>query len=127
LELLGKTPVVTDTVVAGLRDAAKLNQERGIPNIPGFPIWKDPAYLKAEEDALNAFANADMRLYNDFFATARRPGNLHPEIPVITQDIYVELTRICQAVLTDRNANVQALLDEANRNIQGLLDSQVNS
>jgi ABC-type glycerol-3-phosphate transport system substrate-binding protein len=127
VELMGKAPVATDAVVTGLRDTARLNKERNVPNIPGLPIWNDTAYIKAEEDALNAFANVDMRLYNDYYTAARRPGYLHAEIPVQTQDIYAELTRICQAVVTDRNANVQALLDVANQNIQRLLDSQVNN
>jgi ABC-type glycerol-3-phosphate transport system substrate-binding protein len=127
LELMGQAPVATEAVVTGLRDTAKLNQERGIPNLPPFPIWNDPVYLKAQEDARSAFANADMRLYNDYFAAAKRPGYLHAEEPMLTQDIYLELTRVCQAVITDRNANVQALLDVANQNIQRLLDSQVNN
>jgi ABC-type glycerol-3-phosphate transport system substrate-binding protein len=127
LELMGKTPVATEAVVAGLRDSARLNKERDIPNVPGLPVWKDPAYLKAQEDALNEFANVDMRLYNDFFAAVRRPGYLRAEEPVQTQDIYLELTRVCQAVITDRNANVQTLLNEANQNIQRLLDSKVNN
>jgi ABC-type glycerol-3-phosphate transport system substrate-binding protein len=127
VELMGLAPVVTEATIAGLRDSAKLKQERGIPIIRMFPVWKDPAYLKAEENVLNEFANADMRLYNDFFAAAQRPGYLHAEEPMLTQDLYLELTRVCQAVLTDRNANVQALMNEANQNIQRLLDSQVNN
>ncbi|MDR3193232.1 MAG: extracellular solute-binding protein [Treponema sp.] len=127
LELMGNAPVATDAVVTGLRDTARFNQERDMPNIPGFPVWKDSAFLKAQEDVLNAFANVDIRLYNDFFAATRRPDYIRAEEPMLTQDIYAELTRVCQAVLTDRNANVQTLLDGANQNIQRLLDSQVNN
>jgi ABC-type glycerol-3-phosphate transport system substrate-binding protein len=126
LELMGVAPVVTEAAITGLRDKAKLYNERGIPVIPGFPVWNDPAYLKAQEDARKAYVNVDMRLFNDFYAALRRPGYIHAEDPVLTQDIYAELDRICQAVFSDRNANVQTLLDGANQNIQRLLDSQVN-
>jgi len=90
------------------------------------PAWTDAAYLKAKQDARDAFANVDMKLYNDYYAAVAKAGNLKPEEPVQTQDLYAELTKCLQAVLTDRNSNPQALLDTAQRNFQTLLDQTVN-
>jgi ABC-type glycerol-3-phosphate transport system substrate-binding protein len=127
MEYLGWAPVVTEESVAGIRNTAESNKQLGIPVVPGISVWNDAAYNKAMEDAMAPFYNVDMRLYNDMYAAARRPGYFYPEEPMLTQDLYAELDKVIQAVVTDRNANVQALLDVAQRNFQGLLDSQVNN
>jgi len=126
LELMGRGPIVNDDTIAGLRANAQTNKNAGIPNIPDIPAWTDPAYLKAKQDARDAFANVDMRFYNDYYAAVAKAGNLKPEEPVQTQDLYAELTKCLQAVLTDRNANPQTLLNTAQQNFQRLLDSTVN-
>jgi ABC-type glycerol-3-phosphate transport system substrate-binding protein len=127
IEIMGRAPVVTETSIAGLRAGAENNKRQGIPNVPNVPAWNDAAYLKAVDDARDAFANVDMRLYNDFYTAVKRPGYLRPEEPMLVQDMYAELTKVLQAVFTDRNANVRALLDTAQQNFQRLLDSQVNN
>jgi hypothetical protein len=127
VEIMGRAPVATAASIAGLRAGAENNKNLGIPNVPNIPAWNDAAYLKAVDDARNAFANVDMRLYNDFYTAAGRAGYLHPEEPMLVQDLYAELTKVLQAVLTDRNANVQNLLNSAQTNFQRLLDSQVNN
>jgi len=126
LEIMGRGPIVNADTIAGLRADAQKNKNAGIPNIPDVPAWTDAAYLKAKQDARDAFANVDMRLFNDYYAAVAKSGNLKPEEPVQTQDLYAELTKCLQAVLTDRNANPQALLDTAQRNFQTLLDQTVN-
>jgi hypothetical protein len=97
-----------------------------VPNIPDVPAWTDADYLRAKQQARDAFANVDMRLYNDYYTAVAKSGNLKPEEPILAQDLYAELTKCLQAVITDRNANPQALLDTAQRNFQTLLDQQVN-
>jgi ABC-type glycerol-3-phosphate transport system substrate-binding protein len=124
LEIMGRAPVVTDTTIAGLKADAAMRKAEGIPIIPTFPAWTDPAYLKAQQDAITAYQNVDMRLYNDYYAAVSNPTNLKNEEPILAQDLYAELTKVLQAVLTDRNANVQTLLDTAQRNFQRLLDAQ---
>ena len=126
LEIMGRAPVVDSTTIAGLRADAERRKNVGIPVIPDVPAWTDPAYLKAKQDAIDAFKNIDDRLFADYYAAVARPGNLRNEEPVLVQDLYAELTKCLQAVLTDRNANVQSLLDTAQRNFQRLLDDQVN-
>jgi len=127
IEIMGRAPVVTPASIAGLRAGAENNKNQGIPNVPNIPAWNDATYLKAVDDARNAFANVDMRLYNDFYTSAARGGYLHPEEPMLVQDLYAELTKVLQEVLTNRNANVQNLLNASQTNFQRLLDSQVNN
>ena len=126
LEIMGRAPVATDETIAGLRADAQMRKNEGIPVIASFPAWTDPAYLKAQQDAIDAFRNVDNRLYADYFAMVSKSANLKTEEPMLAQDLYAELTKVMQAVLTDRNANVQALLDTAQRNFQRMLDSEVN-
>jgi ABC-type glycerol-3-phosphate transport system substrate-binding protein len=126
LEIMGRSPVVDETTIAGLRADAQRRKNAGVPVIPEVPAWTDPAYLRAKQDAIDAFKNVDDRMYADYYAAVAKAGNLKNEEPILTQDLYAELTKCLQAVLTDRNANVQALLDTAQRNLQQLLDQQVN-
>ena len=126
LEIMGRAPVATDETIAGLRADAQMRKNEGIPVIASFPAWTDPAYLKAQQDAIDAFRNVDNRLYADYFAMVSKSANLKTEEPMLAQDLYAELTKVMQAVLTDRNANVQALLDTAQRNFQRMLDSEIN-
>ena len=125
LEIMGRSPVVDETTIAGLRADAQRRKNSGVPVIPDVPAWTDPTILKAKQDAIDAFKNIDMRLYDDYYAAIQKAGNLRPE-ETLAQDLYAELTKCLQAVLTDRNANVQALLDTAQRNFQRMLDSDVN-
>ncbi len=126
LEVMGRVPEVTETIVAGLRADAEMRKNSGIPVLNPFPVWTDPAYLQAQKDANAAFKNVDDRLFDDYYTAAERPGVLRPEEPMLAQDLYAELTKCLQAVITDRNADPQALLETAQKNFQGILDSQVN-
>jgi ABC-type glycerol-3-phosphate transport system substrate-binding protein len=126
LEIMGKGPVVNPDTVAGLRADAANRKNNGIPVLPSFPAWTDPALLKAQQDAVNEYLNVDMRLYNDYYNAVAGADNLRPEEPQAAQDLYAELTKVLQAVITDRNANVQALLDAAQANFQKILDTAVN-
>ena len=126
LEIMGRAPIVSPETIAGLRADAQMRKNEGIPVIPDFPAWTDPAYAKAKQDAIDAFKNVDMRFYNDYFAMVANPTNLKTEEPMLAQDLYAELTKCLQSVLTDRNSNIQALLETAQRNFQHMLDSEVN-
>jgi ABC-type glycerol-3-phosphate transport system substrate-binding protein len=126
LEIMGRSPVVDETTIAGLRADAQRRRNAGVPVIPDVPAWTDPALIRAKQDAIDAFKNVDDRLYADYFTAVATAGNLRSEEPMLAQDLYAELTKCLQAVLTDRNANVQNLLNTAQRNFQSLLDSEVN-
>lgn len=126
LEIMGKAPIVTEDSIAGLKADAENRVNNGMPVIPSFPVWVDENYLKAQEDVIAQYKNVDMALYNDYYNWIKKQGVLRPEEPVLTQDLYAELTKVLQAVLTDKNADVKKLLDDANNNFQSLLDSNVN-
>jgi len=126
LQIMGRSPDIDETTIAGLRADAQRRKNAGVPVIPEVPAWTDPALMKAKQDAIDAFKNVDMRLYNDYYAAVSRKGNLKSEEPQLAQDLYSELTKCLQAVLTDRNANPQNLLNTAQTNFQRMLDQQVN-
>jgi ABC-type glycerol-3-phosphate transport system substrate-binding protein len=124
LETIGRAPVVTPDAVAAMNTSAHNLYDRGITVIQdGISVWDDPEYNKARDDAIAEYLNVDMRFYNDYYETVKRPGNIRNEDGgPLTQDLYAELTKCLQAVLTDQNANVNALLDIAQRNFQAMLD-----
>ncbi|PMQ02452.1 MAG: sugar ABC transporter substrate-binding protein [Dictyoglomus sp. NZ13-RE01] len=126
LEIMGKAPVVTEDSIAGMKEDAQNRVKNGVPVIPSFPAWINKDYLEAQEKILNEYRNVDMRFFNDYYNWLKKPGVLRPEEPVLTQDLYAELTKVLQAVVTDRNADVKKLLDTANKNFQELLDAIVN-
>jgi len=126
LEVMGRAPIVNERTIAGLKADAQNRKNSGIPVVPTFPAWTDPAFLKAQQDAVDAYRNVDMRLYNDYYAKVAQKDNLRTEEPYAAQDLYAELTKVLQAVLTDKNANVKALLDAAQKNFQPLLDKAAN-
>lgn len=126
IEIMGRAPVVNDVVKANLEADAVRKQNEGIPVVRIFPAWEAPEYLKLDQDIINAHANVDARLYEDYYTMIAKPGYLKPEEPVNTQDLYAELTKVLQAVLTDRNANLKALLVTAQANFQKLLDDSIN-
>ncbi|WP_238885520.1 ABC transporter substrate-binding protein [Clostridium sp. YIM B02551] len=123
LVLMGKAPVTTDDSIKGLEADAQARVAKGVPILPSFPAWTDPDYLKAQADAQKKYLNVDMSLYNDYYDWIKKPGVLHLEEPVATQDLYKELTNVLQAVLTDKNADVSQLLNKANTNFQTVLDN----
>jgi ABC-type glycerol-3-phosphate transport system substrate-binding protein len=126
LEIMGRAPVANERTLAGLKADAQNRKNEGIPVLPAFPVWTDAAYLKAQQTAVDAYNNVDMRLYNDYFAMVANKTNLRTEEPMCAQDLYGELTKVLQAVITDKNADVTALLDKAQKNFQTILDTQVN-
>ncbi|HWT26560.1 MAG TPA: sugar ABC transporter substrate-binding protein, partial [Mobilitalea sp.] len=126
LEVMGKAPVATDDAIAGMRAGAQSKVKSGVPLIPRFPCWIADDVLKAEADVVKEFGNVDTKLYDNYFETIKKPGNLRLEEPGSAQDLYAELTKVLQAVITDKNADVAALMKTADENYQKLLDTNVN-
>ncbi|MCL1964974.1 MAG: extracellular solute-binding protein [Firmicutes bacterium] len=124
IEIMGKAPVVTETSKQGLIDDAKYRVESGIPVIRRFSGWIDPDFIQAELDVIAEYANVDPRMFDHYFDTAA--ATLRLEEPMMTQDMYAELTKVLQEVLTNEGADIQALLDTANANLQAVLDENVN-
>jgi ABC-type glycerol-3-phosphate transport system substrate-binding protein len=126
LEVMGKAPVLTDAAKAGLVEDAKARQANGTPVINEFPSWIDADVVAARQAVVAEYSNVDARMFQNYFDTVAKEGNLRMEEPVNAQDLYAELTKVLQAVVTDQNADVQALLDTANTNLQQILDDTVN-
>lgn len=126
LEVMGKTPIVTDDVLAGLEADAKMRNESGIPVIQKFPCWINEEFLEAEAKSIEEYANVDAALYQSYFDAVSSDG-LRTEEPGQTQDMYAELTKVLQAVITDPDADIPALMQTANDNYQSILDNPVAS
>jgi len=126
LEVMGKAPVLSDTAKTGLIEDAKARQAAGTPVINEFPSWTDPELVAARQQIVADYSNVDSRMFQNYFDTVAKDGNLRMEVPQNAQEMYAELTKVLQAVVTDQNADVQALLDTANANFQQVLDEQAN-
>lgn len=122
LEIMGKSPEVSDTAREGWIADAKQRQEGGVPVIPNFPAYIGDVVTE-QNKIVEEYSNVDMKLFNDYFDFSKKDGALHVEAPGDTQSMYAELTNVLQAVLTDENADVTALMNTANDNYQALLDA----
>lgn len=126
LEIMGKSPEVSDAAVAGMAADAANRMNQGIPVIPPFPAWSDVALEEARDKAEKPYRNVDMRLYNNYYDMVKVKGNVKSEEPICAQDLYAELTKVLQAVITDKNADISALLRVAQNNFQNILDRDAN-
>lgn len=124
IAIMGRGPVVDEKA---LRADAQYQVDSGIPVIYRFPCWIDQSVIDTEKAIKDEYSNVDMRLYNAYFDTVKKPGNLRMEEPGNTQEMYRELTSVLQAVITDKNADVAALMKTADENYQAILDSTVNA
>lgn len=122
LEVMGKAPVVSDEAMAGKKSAAEKNVAEGVPVIKGFPCWTDKAVLDAEAKIVDEYGNVDMKMYQAYFDATSTAG-LRSEETGLTQDMYMELTKVLQEVLTNKDADVAALMKQANNNYQTMLDA----
>ncbi len=126
LQVMGKAPELSETAKAGLIADAKARQANGTPVINEFPSWTDPDLIAARQAIVAEYSNVDSRMFQNYFDTVAKEGNLRMEVAQNAQEMYAELTKVLQAVVTDENADVQALLDTANTNYQQVLDEQAN-
>lgn len=126
LEVMGKAPVATDDAIAGMRADAQNRVANGVPVIPRFPCWIAEDVLAAEDSIVAEFGNVDPKLYDNYFTTIKKAGNLRLEEVGSAQDLYAELTKVLQAVVTDKNADVAALMKTADENYQNILDTTIN-
>ena len=126
LEIMGKSPSVSNEAIAGMSADAANRMNEGIPVIPPFPAWSDAALEAARDKAEKPYRNVDMRLYQNYYDMVQKSGNVKSEEPMCAQDLYAELTKVLQAVITDKNADIPSLLKKAQKNFQSILDSEVN-
>lgn len=123
LEIMGKSPEVTDAARDGWIADAQYRKDNGIPVIPNFPSWVG-AIVAEQNKIVEEYKNVDMALYNDYYEFSKQDGALKVEEPGLTQDMYAALTGVLQEVLTNPNADIPALMEKANADYQSLLDAE---
>lgn len=121
LEVMGRAPVASESVKAGLESSAKNNVTNGVPVISGFPCWVNDDYLKMVKDVVAANSNVDAKMYQPYFDAVEK-GTLKTEEAGSAQDLYAELTKVIQEVITNKDADVTALMKTADKNYQAKLD-----
>ncbi len=123
LEIMGRAPVATDDVIAGLKADAQDKKANGIPVLPRFPLWVNKDYLDAENTVIRENANVDAGMFQPYFdAVMGSAHKLRMEEPGSLSSLYLELVPVLQAVVTDKNADVEALMKKADSNLQQILD-----
>lgn len=124
LEIMGKSPFVSEESIEGMKSGAASNVANGVPVIKGFTCWTTPERLQAEAEVIEEYKNVDDRMFATYFEKTAEDGNLHGECPGETQRMYQELTKVIQEIFVNENADIPALLDVADENYQKILDGE---
>lgn len=123
LEIMGKSPEVTDAAREGWIADAKYRQDAGIPVIPKFPAWVG-AVVEEENKVITEYSNVDMSLWQPYFDFSKEEGALRTEEPGDTQTMYTILNGVLQAICADpQNVDIPALMEQANADYQAVLDA----
>lgn len=124
LGVMGKTPEVSAATVKGLEADAANRNANGVPVIKDVSCWTDEEYMKVKQEVIDEYSNVDARMFDDFFNTIEKKGNVRIEEAGDTQEMYAQITNVLQAVVTNKDCDIQKLMDEANENYQKILDSK---
>ena len=123
LEVMGKSPEVSDAARDGWVADAEYRVEKGIPVIPTFPAWVG-AVVDEQNKVIDEYTNIDMNLWQAYFDFSKEEGALRAEEPGDTQTMYTLLNDVLQAIIADPNGvDIQAELDAANEAYQAVLDA----
>lgn len=123
LEIMGKSPEVTDAAKEGWIADAQYRADNSIPVIPSFPAWIG-AVVDEQNKVVEEYSNVDMNLWNDYFAFSKEAGALRTEEPGDTQTMYKLLNDVLQAICADpAGVDIPALMEQANADYQAVLDA----
>ena len=122
LEIMGKTPEVTDTLVSGMQADAANRKNNGVPVIKSLAVWSSEERAAKEAEVIAEYKNVDEAMFSQYFETTAKDGNLRIEEPGDTQNMYAELTKVLQEVITNKKADIEKLMNTANENYQKILD-----
>lgn len=123
LEVMGKSPEVSDAARDGWVADAEYRVEKGIPVIPTFPAWVG-AVVDEQNKVIDEYTNIDMGLWQPYFDFSKEEGALRTEEPGDTQTMYTLLNDVLQAIIADpAGVDIQAELDAANDSYQAVLDA----
>lgn len=123
LEIMGKSPEVTDAARDGWIADAQYRQDAGIPVIPAFPAWTG-AVVDEQNKIIEEYSNVDMSLWQAYYDFSKEEGALRTEEPGDTQTMYSILNGVLQAICADpANVDIPALMEQANADYQAVLDA----
>lgn len=123
LEIMGKSPEVTDAAKEGWIADAQYRADNSIPVIPSFPAWIG-AVVDEQNKVVEEYSNVDMNLWNDYFAFSKEAGALRTEEPGDTQTMYKLLNDVLQAICADpAGVDIPALMEQANADYRAVLDA----
>ena len=123
LEIMGKSPEVTDAAREGWVADAQYRVDAGIPVIPNFPAWVG-AVVDEQNKVIEEYSNIDQELWADYFAFSKEEGALKTEEPGDTQTMYTILNGVLQAICADpAGVDIPGLLEQANADYQAVLDA----
>ena len=123
LEIMGKSPEVTDAAKEGWVADAQYRQDAGIPVIPAFPAWVG-AVVDEQNKVIDEYSNVDMKLWQPYYDFSKEEGALRTEEPGDTQTMYSILNGVLQAICADpQNVDIPALMEQANADYQAVLDA----
>lgn len=120
LEIMGKSPEVTDAARDGWIADAQYRQDAGIP---AFPAWTG-AVVDEQNKIIEEYSNIDMSLWQAYYDFSKEEGALRTEEPGDTQTMYAILNGVLQAICADpENVDIPALMEQANADYQAVLDA----
>ncbi len=123
LEIMGKSPEVTEAAHDGWVADAQYRADNNIPVIPNFPAWVG-AVVDEQNKVVEEYKNVDMKLWQPYFDFSKEEGALRTEEPGDTQTMYKLLNDVLQAICADPvNVDIPALMEKANSDYQAVLDA----
>lgn len=123
LEIMGKSPEVTEAAHDGWVADAQYRADNNIPVIPTFPAWVG-AVVDEQNKVIEEYKNVDMKLWQPYFDFSKEEGALRTEEPGDTQTMYKLLNGVIQAICADPvNVDIPALMEQANADYQAVLDA----
>ena len=123
LEIMGKSPEVTEVAHDGWVADAQYRADNNIPVIPTFPAWVG-AVVDEQNKVIEEYKNVDMKLWQPYFDFSKEEGALRTEEPGDTQTMYKLLNGVIQAICADPvNVDIPALMEQANADYQAVLDA----
>ncbi len=123
LEIMGKSPEITDAAREGWIADAQYRTDAGIPVIQNFPAWVG-AVVEEQNKVVAEYSNIDQELWADYFAFSQEEGALKTEEPGDTQQMYTILNGVLQAICADpAGVDIPALMEQANADYQAILNA----
>lgn len=128
LEKLGAGPKLNDASKKKIEDRIKDNASGNVPVIKSITVWNDDEITKFEQDTINANANTDALLYEDYFNAVNTSGYLrYGNDMVSASSLFDNISTVLKKVMTDENADVASLMQKANEEWQKTVDNSAES